>query len=110
MEDTRMFMRYELHITSIYPPEELYKLLVPCSERNRNTYRQLERRITTVVYHWHDESGYHTFEQPMSEYHGYNSIKFQATRNPDADGFAKMDDSEVKETEAIFKQTRIAGI
>ncbi len=100
----------ELHITSIYPPEELYKLLVPCSERNRNTYRQLERRITTVVYHWHDESGYHTFEQPMSEYHGYNSIKFQATRNPDADGFAKMDDSEVKETEAIFKQTRIAGI
>ena len=107
--DNKKMMWTEVHITSVLPPEELYKQMVDGVDRQFDTYAQLKNRITYVVYHWHDDTGYHTFEQSMNEYHGYNSIKFQAIRNPDSEGFAKMDDSEIRKTEAIFEQTRIAG-
>lgn len=41
----------EIHITSVYPPEKLYHLF---DEHER--INQLLRRITTIVYHWKEES------------------------------------------------------
>jgi len=61
----------EVHITSVYPPEILYKELIKKNTRI-NTYEQLRRRISFVVYHYKNDKGeYCTHELPMSEYTGH---------------------------------------
>lgn len=97
----------ELHITSIYPPEELYKLLIPPSERYRNTYYQMQRRITTIVYHWRDKQGnFCRYEQPMKEYIDYRTIQELAEGNMklDKDGFMEASQKEATYIqEELFK-------
>lgn len=65
-----------LHITSIYPPEELYELLVPFQERRRDTFYQLQRRIKKVVYHWRNNAGqFCKYEQDMKDYKNFETLK-----------------------------------
>lgn len=94
-----------LHITSIYPPEELYELLVPFGERKRNTYRQMQRRITTVIYHWQNSKGeLCQYAQPMSEYKDFETIKYLAEGKAISisDGFMKVSLEEEKYIQETF--------
>ena len=58
----------EVHITTVYPPELLYKELVP-DLRQTESISQLFRRITNVIYHYKDENGeYKKHDMPISSY------------------------------------------
>lgn len=94
-----------LHITSIYPPEELYNLLVPFGERRRNSYYQLQRRITTVIYHYRDSKGnYCEYSQPMTEYTDFETIKYLAENKvkPAPGGFVEVTPEEEKYIQEYF--------
>ena len=66
-----------VHITTILPPEMVYQNMVD-NNRNVDTFEQLRRRIKSVIYHWKDINGYHTFEIPMEDYKDYITLKQQA--------------------------------
>ncbi|EGL47692.1 hypothetical protein [Streptococcus anginosus] len=42
----------EIHITSIFTPKEAYGLMVPESQQEIDSYKQLQRRLTNVIYHF----------------------------------------------------------
>ncbi|MBQ3515636.1 MAG: hypothetical protein IJA29_00285 [Lachnospiraceae bacterium] len=49
----------EVHITSVFAPEELYrKMVYECVETD--SINQLLRRLDFVVYHWKDSNGFHS--------------------------------------------------
>ncbi len=94
-----------LHITSIYPPEELYELLVPFSERRRDTFYQLQRRIAKVVYHWRDKTGqFRQYEQDMKEYRNFGTLKNLAEGKiaPAGNGFLTVTPEEEKYIQETF--------
>lgn len=71
-----------VHITSVLPPEMVYKNMVS-EHRDLDTMKQLFRRIKTIVHHWKDESisgdkKYKKYELPMSEYENYEDLKCRA--------------------------------
>lgn len=69
----------EVHITSVKPPELVYeKMVLGIAERSIDTFEQLRRRITRIVYHWKDASGYHEYSLPMSQYRDYEHLKHEA--------------------------------
>lgn len=69
----------DMYITSIFPPEELYKNMVEESLRGRDKQEQLFRRITDVTYCFVDSDGVHQeYTIPMSEYKDYKTLKQQA--------------------------------
>ena len=72
-----------VYITSVFPPEILYDLLVS-KYKKEDSYEQLKRRIDFIVYCWKDNSGYHQFELPMSAYKGIDDLRFRACGD---DGF-----------------------
>ncbi len=75
----------ELHITSVYTPDEIFRRNVQdSSERSVETFEQLRRRINTIMYHWKDDAGFHQFPLPMSEYKDRNDIVFKAARCSDS--------------------------
>lgn len=47
----------EVHITSVYSPRSFWEESFPPSERSKEPFEQLERRIETVVKHWKDKEG-----------------------------------------------------
>lgn len=63
----------EVHITSVIPPEDWYK-----NDNVRDTYEQLKRRIKTIVFHWSDETGFHSYEKNMAEYTTYEELEKEA--------------------------------
>lgn len=76
----------EVHITSVYAPEELYKLIVPDDQRKRDSLQQLTRRITTVIYHYIENGEYKSFSLDGSSYENYEDLIDRAT-NPDYNNF-----------------------
>lgn len=56
----------EVHITSVYAPDEVYKKMV--SDQKVDTVSQLLRRINYVVYHYIDNGEYKEIVVPASEY------------------------------------------
>lgn len=58
----------EVHITSIYPPETVYELMVPSSDRERDTKSQLFRRIDYIVYHYKDGDELKKYVVPADRY------------------------------------------
>lgn len=70
----------EVHITSVYPPEEVYKNMVDSSLRGLDSIAQLFRRIDTIVYHYRDGFEYNEFILPMSDYVNYDNLKNRALR------------------------------
>ena len=79
----------EVHISSIFPIEELYKGMVESGERSRDSIAQLQRRITEFVYHYKIGDDFRTYTLPSSKYISLekledavadNDIEFAAAR------------------------------
>lgn len=86
----------EVYITSVFPPEELYKKMVEEDIQGRDKQKQLLRRITDITYCYTGQNGaYQKHTIPMSEYQGYDALKAQALNLPA--GFLPIDESEVGE-------------
>ncbi|MBR2882012.1 MAG: hypothetical protein IKB96_06760 [Prevotella sp.] len=68
----------EVHITSVFPPEEAYRSMVEPSERDKDKIDQLFRRITTICYHYKENGEFKVFELPMAEYKSYHELKVLA--------------------------------
>ncbi|MDR0912327.1 MAG: hypothetical protein LBM96_06995 [Methanobrevibacter sp.] len=62
----------EVHITSIFPPDVMYKQMFYQSKND--TYKQLKRRISYMIYHYIENDKYLTKEIPMSEYKKYTDF------------------------------------
>lgn len=76
----------EVYITSVFPPEELYKKMVEESARGRDKQQQLLRRIADITYCFVDAAGeYQRFTVPMSEYSDYEELKAAAMEQTGAD-------------------------
>lgn len=73
----------QVYIASIYPPEELYEIMVPPARRHTDTYQQLARRIKDITYHFRDrEGGYCAYTLPMAKYESYDKLIAEATQEP----------------------------
>lgn len=81
----------EVHITSIYPPEEIYKSVVNDEDREIDTVKQLLRRINTFIYHYKDGEEYKSFELDGKEYVNYEELKYLALEK---DGFCEISGSD----------------
>lgn len=77
-----------VEITSIYPPEEIYKEMVEYENRERDSIKQLLRRITKYVYHYRENDEYKTFELEGSQYKNYEALKMLVTGK---EGFETID-------------------
>lgn len=84
----------EVHITSVYPPEEAYKFMVDSSERQIDSIKQLLRRIDAVIYHYKEQDLYRTYSQKMEDYTDYASLKQSAMGT---DGFIALSEYETSE-------------
>lgn len=82
----------EVHITSPYAPEQLYKEMVLDADRDIETYEQLRRRISFVVYHWKEDGEYKRFQVPMEQYSSYSFLRLQANKMEDS--FVKVPDTQ----------------
>ena len=81
----------EVHITSIYPPEEIYKGVVNDEDRGRDTIQQLLRRINKYIYHYKDDGEYKSFELEGKQYVNCEELKWRALAK---DGFCKISEAE----------------
>lgn len=72
----------EVYITSVYPPEELYKKMVEEDARGIDKQQQLMRRITDITYCFTDDCGdYKRYTLPMDLYKGFDNLKVEAINN-----------------------------
>lgn len=67
----------EVHITSVLPPEEVYRNMVH-ENQQIDPIDQLKRRITSIVYHYKQGDRYKTYEMPMTEYVDLNDLREKA--------------------------------
>ena len=65
----------EVHITSIFSPEDIYSEMVNRDMQAKDTIKQLLRRITLFVYHYMDGQEYKSFELRGDEYRDYSQLK-----------------------------------
>jgi hypothetical protein len=79
----------EVHITSIFPPEEVYRFMVDEGLRSRDKIQQLMRRLTYIIYHYVDGKEYKCFWQDAPAYTDYETLKHAALQ--DCDGFRPVD-------------------
>lgn len=71
----------EVHITSIYPPDEAYKFMVEPEQREHDKITQLLRRIDSLVYHYKQNNNYKQFEIETKNYTTYEALKNKAMKN-----------------------------
>lgn len=87
----------EIHISSVIPPERLYNRMVT-ETREYDTYEQLTRRITEVVYHYKDkQNNYQQSSIPMSEYVSYDGMVSRIMGNEIKKEFATINQEEYKQ-------------
>lgn len=90
-----------VHITSIFPPDEVYAFMVDMDKRERDKLSQLLRRIHTIIYHYRDADGsYKQVEIPGNQYVDYEQLK--SLRYKIGNGFIPVEESD--KTEIPFKQ------
>lgn len=66
----------EVHITSVFSPEEAWEIMVNHSERERDSFIQLVRRLSEVVFHWTDSYGnFQSFSLTASKYKNRKDIE-----------------------------------
>jgi hypothetical protein len=54
---------------SIFPPEQVYGLMVDATQKNMDSIQQLLRRLNVIVYHYVNKDGkYRAFEMPACDY------------------------------------------
>lgn len=71
----------EVHITSIFPPEEAYKFMVNMEYQERDQLAQLLRRLTKIIYHYKNNGAYKSFELSGTDYKNYDDLKNKAFSN-----------------------------
>lgn len=81
----------EVHITSIYTPDEIYSGMVERANQEIDSLYQLMRRITKIIYHYKDEKGYHTYEIPPSDFKSHKDLQNKA-QPKENDGFQPLPD------------------
>ena len=101
----------EVHITSVFPPEVIYEMLVPIELRKYDSFDQLKRRIKWVYYHYLDQDNQEKFfVMDMKEYKDYKQLlrKFDLSSGISPGGVpAPSDQQEIKFIqEKIFKSDR----
>lgn len=79
-------------VTSIYAPEEIYGDMVDHDKRARDTFEQLRRRISKVVYHYIENDEYKTFAVSGADYISYEDLKQKALGG--TDGFIPVKDGQ----------------
>ena len=73
----------EVYITSVYPPEDIYNMMVPADRRGIDSYQQLLRRLSDVIYCYTDDNGnYCRYTVQAEEYAGYQSLISAACVKP----------------------------
>lgn len=80
----------EVHITSIFSPEDIYEGMVARDRQATDTIKQLLRRINLYVYHYTEKGEYKTFELEGALYKNYNDLVELATGT---DGFVDVDNA-----------------
>ena len=85
----------EVHITSIFPPDEVYQFMVDSNNRERDRIQQLLRRIDIIVYHYKQNGEYKMYALATSDYISYEDLKQRATCVVDFDGFLTIDDADI---------------
>lgn len=81
----------EVHLTSVYPPEELFKeMLCNLTDKKYDGKSQLLRRIHFIHYHYVENGEYKEFVLPMSEYSSLENLRYKADRL--LDGFEGIED------------------
>lgn len=76
----------EIHITSIYTPQEIYNEMVDISNRQTDSLYQLMRRITAIIYHYKDKNGnFCTLEIPTEDFTTYADLQ-KRVQNEDNTG------------------------
>lgn len=80
----------EIHITSILSPEDIYKETVSRELQDKDTIKQLLRRVTQFVYHYIEDGVYKEFCLEGSKYKSYEDLKYLATG-----GWSKVDEAEL---------------
>lgn len=68
----------EVHIASIFPPEVIYKMLCNSEFKDIDSYEQLKRRISFVVYHFKDDTGYHEYTISGEDYVDYKDLVWRS--------------------------------
>lgn len=84
----------QVYITSVYPIEELFQIMVDSRLRKTDDMNQLMRRINTIVYHYSEDGENKTFSMPASEYKDYNDMMAKLYKS--SNGFRKVEPSEMK--------------
>lgn len=69
----------EVHITSIFSPEDIYDGMVSRENQKKDTIKQLLRRISKYVYHYRIGDQYKSFELMGKQYLNLDDLKKQAT-------------------------------
>lgn len=65
----------EVHITSVLPPEMVYNRMVK-EDRNEDSFQQLKRRLSYIVYHYRDTDGsYQQIQVSSHDYKGYEKLQ-----------------------------------
>lgn len=72
----------KVYITSVYPPEEIYKIMVP-EHRDTDSYKQLIRRISKIVFHYIEDGQYKTYAIDSKDYINYEDLQKKALSKPD---------------------------
>lgn len=67
-----------VHITSVYPPEEIYQQMVKVEHRTNDSLKQLLRRLTKITYHFIHNGLYMQYSIPASSYTNYGDLKRDA--------------------------------
>lgn len=87
----------EIYITSVFPPEELYKKMVEADLRGLDKQKQLFRRISDITYCFVDDTGqYQRFTLPMQKYRDYADLKARAIQASTPSQFSMEDFVEVE--------------
>lgn len=94
----------QVYMTSVFPIEELYQLMVDYRLRKTDGIEQLLKRINTIVYHYKEDGEYKTFSMPASEYKDYNDMMIRLHKA--TDGFRKVSPSEVQQVPFETKEGR----
>lgn len=85
-------------ITSVYPPEHIYRNMVAEEQRDIDSFTQLMRRISKIVYHYKEEGEYKTYTIDSKDYINYEDLRNKALKSGmDDNGFVELTEEELKE-------------
>lgn len=68
----------QVYITSVFPPEEMYFMMVSAGKQGFDSIKQLLRRLDTIRYCYIKDGEYKSFDLPANEYEDYADLKKRA--------------------------------